>query len=105
MDKVIAFFISLGIPAADLQAPFVAGVELAGGSFVLAGFMTRIASAPLIGTMGVAILTAKRGDIHELGDLLFMPEFLLIAMLCWLIVKGAGALSVDYLLAKRCDEK
>src|SRR5579864_6037748 len=75
LDKVIQFFTSLGIPAPQLQAPFVAGVELLGGSLVLLGFFTRVASVPLIGTMVVAILTPKRGDIHELGDLLFMPEF------------------------------
>ena len=105
LDKVIAFFTSLGIPAANLQAPFVAGVELACGSLVLVGLMTRIASLPLLGTMVVALLTAKRGDIHEIGDLLFMPEFLFIVILSWLIVQGAGALSIDYLLAKRCDKE
>src|SRR5476649_964432 len=104
LDKVIAFFTSLGIPAANLQAPFVAGVELVGGTLVLLGLFCRIASVPLIGTMVVAILTAKRDSIHELGDLLFMPEFLFIALLVWLIVKGAGALSVDYFLAKRCED-
>jgi len=105
LDKVIAFFTSLGIPAPTLQAPFVASVELLGGSLVLVGLFSRVASVPLIGTMVVAILTAKRGDIHELGDLLFMPEFLFIILLLWLIIKGAGALSVDCILAKQCDEK
>ena len=71
LDKVIAFFTSLGIPAANIQAPFVAGVELIGGGLVLLGLLTRVASVPLIGTMVVAILTAKRGDIHELSDLFF----------------------------------
>ncbi len=104
LDKVIQFFTSLGIPAPQLQAPFVAGVELVGGVLVLLGLLTRMASVPLIGTMGVAILTAKRGDIHELGDLLFMPEFLFIVLLLWLIVKGAGAVSADRILAKRCQE-
>ena len=55
--------------------------------------------------MVVAILTAKRGDIHELGDLLFMPEFLFILLLLWLIVRGAGALSVDHLLARPRKDK
>jgi putative oxidoreductase len=105
LDKVIAFFTSLGIPAANLQAPFVASIELVGGSVVLIGLFTRVASIPLIGTMFVAILTAKRGDIHELGDLLFMPEFLFIVMLLWLMIKGAGALSVDHFLAAQCDNK
>ncbi len=100
LDKVIQFFTSLGIPAPQLQAPFVAGVELVGGTLVLIGLFTRVASVPLIGTMVVAILTAKRGDIHELGDLLFMPEYLFILLLLWLIVKGAGLVSVDNVLTK-----
>ena len=105
LDKVIAFFTSLGIPAANIQAPFVAGVELTCGTLVLVGLFTRVASLPLIATMVVAILTAKRGDIHELGDLLFMPEFLFIVLLLWLIVKGAGVVSLDYVLERRCAQK
>jgi putative oxidoreductase len=101
LDKVVQFFTSLGIPAPQIQAPFVATVELVGGTLVLFGLLTRVASFPLIGTMVVAILTAKRGDIHELGDLLFMPEFLFIVLLLWLIVKGAGFLSVDRVLDSR----
>jgi putative oxidoreductase len=105
LDKVVQFFTSLGIPMPQLQAPFVAGVELVGGTLVLIGLFTRVASVPLIGTMVVAILTAKQSEIHELGDLLFMPEFLFIVLLLWLIVKGAGALSVDKLLAKKCNSR
>lgn len=104
LEKVTDFFISLGIPAAKLQAPFVAGVELIAGALVLAGLLTRVASVPLIGTMVVAILTAKRSDIHGLGDLLFMPEFLFIILLLWLIVKGAGVVSLDYVLGRRCEQ-
>jgi putative oxidoreductase len=105
LDKVIQFFTSLGIPAPQLQAPFVAGVELVGGSLVLIGLFTRAASVPLIGTMVVAILTAKQSDLHDLGDLLFLPEFLFILLLLWLIIQGAGALSMDKLLAKRCESQ
>ena len=102
LDKVVNFFMSLGIPAARLQAPFVASVELAGGALVLVGLFTRAASVPLMGTMAVAILTAKRSDIHGLDDLLFLPEFLFIVLLLWLLVEGAGALSIDRVLAKQC---
>ncbi len=105
LDKVIQFFTSLGIPAPQLQAPFVAGVELLCGALVLIGLFTRAASVPLIGTMGVAILTAKRDSIHEMGDLLFMPEFLFIILLIWLIVKGAAGVSADCFLAKKCDSQ
>src|SRR4051812_40376727 len=57
LDKVINFFASLGIPAPQLQAPFVACVELGCGALVLAGLATRVAAIPLIGTMIVAIIT------------------------------------------------
>ena len=105
LDKVIAFFNSLGIPAAQIQAPFVASVELVCGSLVLVGLLARVASFPLIGTMVVAILTAKRGDIHEIGDLLFMSEYLFIVLLLWLIAKGAGVVSLDHLWERRCAHK
>ena len=104
LDKVVQFFTSLGIPAPQLQAPFVAGVELVGGALVLVGLFTRVASVPLIGTMAVAILTAKRGELHAAWDLLFMPEFLFIVLLIWLMVAGAGALSADFVFAKQCDD-
>ncbi len=104
LDKVIQFFTSLGIPAPRLQAPFVACVEFVGGILVLIGLFTRLASVPLIGTMVVAILTAKRGDIHEIGDLLFMPEYLFILLLLWLIIQGPGAVSQDYVFTKNEKE-
>jgi uncharacterized membrane protein YphA (DoxX/SURF4 family) len=51
--------------------------------------------------MVVAILTAKRADIHEAADLLGSQEFLFIALLVWLAVAGAGRLSLDGLLTRR----
>ncbi len=102
LDKVVEFFTQLGIPAPGIQAPFVAGVEFVCGLLVLIGLGTRFASVPLIGTMVVAILTAKMEDIHGLGDLFATSEFLYIALLLWLTVEGAGCLSIDTILHKRC---
>jgi putative oxidoreductase len=99
LDRVIHYFATLGIPAPQLQAPFVACVELGCGTLVLIGLATRIAAIPLIGTMVVAIMTAKRSEIHEFGDLVGQMEFLLIVLFIWLIVKGAGALSIDRLIS------
>lgn len=104
LDRVVEFFSSLGIPAAKLQAPFVAGVELVCGGLVLLGLATRVASVPLIGTMVVAIITAKWNDVHEVADLFGMSEFLYIVLLLWLILKGAGLLSVDYFWSRRCEQ-
>jgi putative oxidoreductase len=101
LDKVAEFFASLGIPAPHLQAPFVAGVEFGGGILILLGLFTRIAAIPLIGTMVVAIVTAKIHDVHELGDFFSLSEYLLIVVLLWLVVKGAGAVSLDRVLCRK----
>jgi putative oxidoreductase len=82
----------------------VAAIEFGCGTLVLLGFFTRIAAIPLIGTMVVAILTAKMKGVADLSDFLSLSEYLFIVLLVWLIVKGAGALSIDYVLAKRCEE-
>jgi putative oxidoreductase len=105
LDKVREFFMSLGIPAANIQAPFVAAVEFVGGILILLGLFTRVAAVPLMCTMVVAIATAKMGDVKELSDFLSLSEYLFIVVLLWLAVKGAGAVSVDHFLARRCDRK
>jgi putative oxidoreductase len=104
LDKVVQFFTSLGIPAPRLQAPFVASVELGCGTLVLLGLFTRVAAIPLIGTMVVAIMTARWSDVKGVSDLLGLMEYLLILLLIWLIVKGAGAVSVDRLLVRSEQE-
>lgn len=101
LDKVIGFFQSLGIPMPQLQAPFVAGMELLGGALLLAGLFTRLACVPLIAIMTVAILTAKRGDIAELSDLFAVYEFVYIVVLFWLITSGPGQLSLDALMSRK----
>jgi putative oxidoreductase len=101
LDKVVAFFTSLGIPAPQLQAPFVASVEFFCGGLVLIGLLTRLAAIPLIGTMVVAIMTAKIKDVSDFGDFVSLSEYLFIVLLVWLIVKGAGSFSIDCLLAKK----
>jgi len=101
LPQVIEYFQSLGIPAPQLQAPFVASVELVCGTLVLIGLFTRVAAAPLIGTMVVAIWTAKLPDVKDLSDFLSLSEYLFIILLIVLIIKGAGAVSVDYVLSKR----
>jgi len=105
LDKVIQFFSSLGIPAPRIQAPFVAAVEFGCGTLVLLGLFTRVAAIPLIGTMIVAIITVKFKEVQEYSDFLSLSEYLFIVLLVWLIIKGAGALSVDGFLAKRCEKE
>jgi putative oxidoreductase len=103
IQKVVGFFTELGIPAPEIQARLAASAELVCGTLILIGLFTRVATLPLIGTMVVAILTAKRGDIHELSDLLGMEEYLFIVVLLWLGAYGAGPLSLDALFARRLE--
>lgn len=101
LPQVVDYFASLGIPAPQLQAPFVAGVELAGGVLLLAGLFTRIASLPLAATMVVALVTAKRADIAGASDLFGTIELAYLLLLGSLAAFGAGALSLDALLVRR----
>jgi putative oxidoreductase len=95
LDKVIAYFDSLKIPLAHLQAPFVSAVELIAGLMILFGIFTRWASLPLIAVMVVAIGTAKLEDVTDLSSLLGLSEFLYIVILVWLAVRGSQYLSFD----------
>lgn len=104
LDKVIAFFTELGIPAPQIQAPFVAGTELVCGALVLAGLATRLASIPLIGTMVVAIATAQWENISSLNDLFGTIECLYGVLLVWLVIGGGGRVALDAVIARRVDQ-
>ena len=103
LEDVTAFFMDLGIPAASIQAPMIASLELVGGALLLVGLGTRFFSFMLSCTMLVALITAKREEIESLGDLFGLSEFLYIALFVVLIVRGAGVVSVDTLVRKRLN--
>lgn len=104
IPKVVAFFESLGIPAPGFQAVLVSWSELLCGSAIVIGLLTRLATIPLIVSMTVALLTAKRGDIHGLFDLVGQDEFTYLVVLVMIAVLGPGKLALDHLVAKRLDE-
>lgn len=94
----------LGIPpAATVMAAFV---ECFGGLLVIAGFLTRPVAVALIVVMLVAVvkvhwangfflnfaLTPGKGHGYEFN-------FILIGMALSLVIAGAGALSIDGLIA------
>ncbi len=102
LPHVIDYFKSLGIPAAQIQAPFVAWIEVIGGACIGLGLMTRLISLPLIGTMVVALITAKRPEIHTLMDLFGMSEFLYAVILSWLFTAGPSCFSIDRFICPLC---
>jgi putative oxidoreductase len=103
LDQVARFFASLGVPFPELQAPFVAAIELVCGAAVLAGFATRLAALPLIGTMVVALATALASRITGANALFGLAEFLYIVLLVQLAIGGAGPVSLDRFSARWLD--
>ena len=105
LDEFTAYFESLGIPLAAVQAPMVASIELVGGALLVIGLATRFAALPLAGTMVVAILTARLNEagVDSVGDFLYLPEWLLLLLLAWLATNGAGRFSVDHRVAAKLD--
>mgnify|MGYP001427463731 CR=1 FL=1 len=95
LPKVVAYFESLKIPMASIQAPMVSGFELIFGFFILIGLWTRLSALPLIGIMVVAILTAKLEELTSFSDLLGTIEFLYIVILAWLATHGSQFCAVD----------
>jgi len=101
LGQVTGFFTELGIPFPAVQAAMVSGIELVGGTLILLGLFTRVAALPLMATMAVAILTAKRPEIDGIRSLLAFEEFTYLAGFLWLFVAGAGKASLDALLFGR----
>jgi uncharacterized membrane protein YphA (DoxX/SURF4 family) len=56
---------------------------------------SRLAALPLIPNMAVAIITAKRGDIHGIADLFALDECLYIILSLVVVAMGPGLLSLD----------
>jgi len=101
LGKVTGFFTELGLPMPGLTAAVVATIEFVGGTLVAFGLFTRLASLPLAFSMLVAILTAKRGEIDGVATLFGFNEFTYLACFVWLVVAGAGAISLDRVLFSR----
>jgi putative oxidoreductase len=99
LPRVIDNFRDWGIPYPEILTPFVSGVEFVGGILLLVGLLTRIAAAPLIVVMIVAIVAAKYADIDSLETLLGFEEMAYLALFLWLAVAGPGPVSLDALLA------
>ncbi|OBJ81395.1 hypothetical protein A9W97_02410 [Mycobacterium gordonae] len=109
LGKFTAMFVRLGIPAAQVLAPFTAVVELVGGAALMLGLGTRLVSLALAGDMVGALITDIGPSLaqkypdpwHFLSNVFYSPEWLLIGLLLWLLCVGAGKASVDALVGRR----
>ena len=100
LPRIIENFRSWGIPAPDLLAPFVSGMEFVGGLLLLVGLLTRFAAVPMMVIMVVAILSAKWSDVDSLETLLGFEEVSYFVMFAWLAIAGPGPVSVDRFVLK-----
>ena len=126
IENTAGFFEYLGIPFPLLNAYMAAGTELLGAVLLTLGLMTRFISVPLLFVMFVAIATVHgvngfhvimpgdaftwenpfingeevKGTVVVLQNGYEMVMYY-IAMLMVLVTKGAGRLSLDFLLFKK----
>jgi putative oxidoreductase len=89
-----------GIPMASFMAPFIASVELLGGTALVLGLLTRLAALGTAFTMLGAMLL-----VHLKGGF-FLPSgieytVVLLSASVALILMGPGSFSLDALLARR----
>lgn len=108
----------IGIPHPSIMGPFVGTVETAGGVLVLLGWLTRLATIPLLINISVAILSTKipvllghgfwtftLGALPRYGFLSMMHEarldFSMLLGLLFLAIVGAGPWSLDAGFAER----
>jgi putative oxidoreductase len=100
MSGVTSMFTQIGVPAPAIMAPLISVLELVGGIALLFGAFTRVAAFLLACDMlGAMILVhAKNGFAAPKGVENVLGNF---AMLVTLALLGAGAYSIDALLARR----
>ena len=110
-------FTNIGIPYPEVMGPFVGTVEVVCGALIILGLFTRLAAIPLIIIMLVAIISTKLAIWagHDIG-IFHMPklarygfwsmaheardDFLMLLGSIYLLIAGAGAWSLDAMLAR-----
>jgi len=106
MNKVAAFFMSLGIPWPEYSAYFVASIEVVAGALLILGLASRFAGLLISIVMVAALLTAHAEATY--GIILYPSLFIAQEPVTFLLVGltifcfGAGGLSLDRLIYKRC---
>ena len=92
-------FAKIGFTNPQFWASFTACFEITCGILVLFGFLTRIASIPLLIIMATAFVTTKYPLLVEKGLWIFAHEyrtdFAMTILLLLLIQYGGGKYSVD----------
>ncbi len=106
-DLGVGRFIKIGIPAAQIMAPFVGVVEIVCGALIIFGLITRLAAIPLIIDMLVAISTTKILILIKSGFWAMAHEarvdYAMLLGSVFLLIVGAGPWSIDGKLSKQTE--
>ena len=98
-------FARIGLPNPEFLGPFVGAFEIACGTAVLAGLLTRLAAVPLIAIMLVALATTKVPILVDRGFWNMAHEsrtdWAMLLGAIFLFVVGAGPWSLDRALGPR----
>lgn len=92
-------FEKIGLPEPEFLGYFVGSFEMLCGTLILLGFLTRLASVPLIIIMLVAIATTKTEILVNEGFWQMMhasrTDWSMLLGSTFLLITGGGACSVD----------
>jgi len=92
-------FTKIGLPAPELLAPMVGSFEIVCGVLLLAGFVTRLATVPLIVIMGAAICSTKLPILMNDGFWIMAhaarTDYSMLLGCLFLLIVGAGKWSLD----------
>ena len=98
-------FEKIGFANPEFMAAFVASFEIVCATLVLVGFIIRIASIPLFIIMATALITTKIPVLMEKGFWQMAhdsrTDFAMTMLIIFLLIYGAGKLSIDYLVQRK----
>ena len=105
LSHVRGFFASIGIPAPSVMAPCIATLEFVGGILLIVGLASRIIGLLLALNMMTAYLTTEQPALHSIlsdpGKFYNADPFTFLFAALIVLIFGAGAFSLDYLLFRR----
>jgi putative oxidoreductase len=101
LDTMTQRFIEWGIPFPAFNAALSGYTEFIGGVLIILGLATRFVSLPLAFNMLVAIVSVKIKNVTDLSGFVELDEPLYGLVFVWMVFTGAGAASLDALIARR----
>ncbi|MFI5399288.1 MAG: DoxX family protein [Candidatus Binatia bacterium] len=98
-------FAQWGIPLPAFNAALSGYTEFVGGTLIVLGLFTRLASIPMIINMVVAVVTVKLKEVGGVNDFGELDEPLYALTFLWLFFFGPGWVSLDHLFVRLLRRK